>query len=151
MVLRSGPKAGYASFEAVNPDDGKTHEVFVSPRRMQAVARRGEHAIREMAWVVSEVLRKPGRIFEGIRWEEDCDSNSPIDEWLCYAGIPSVDFRTPDSDVRSDPRPGKIFLIFVNVERVAYNWRWEPIEDGTIDLPIGASDVSNPRFGKQVL
>lgn len=144
------PKRGYLSLDAVNPADGSHFEVWISRERAEAVAKRGRHAVCEMGYVVSEVLRKPRRVYEGVRWEGDQDRHRATDEWLCYIGLPTADFRTPDSDRPSQPGKGKLFLVFVNRDRIAYNWRWEPAAEGTVDVPCGQGD-SESRFGKQVL
>ena len=147
-VTRS--RAGYEAFDAIDPGEGTLFEVFVSHRRMGAVARRGIHAVMELAYVVSEVLRTPRRIYEGLRWEGDLDAPREPDEWLCYVGRPSADFRTPDSQDASPPRPDRLFLVFVNEERVAYNWRWEQAAENSEDEPMGMN-ATNPRFRRRVL
>ncbi len=35
------------------------------------------------------------------------------------------------------PRRGQVFLVFVNEDRVAYNWRWEQADPHKPDLPLG--------------
>jgi hypothetical protein len=41
----------------------------------------------------------------------------------------------------------RVFLAFVNTERIVYNWRWEPTDDDRRDLPIGYRD----RFRRNLL
>lgn len=68
--------------------------------------------------------------FEGIRSDEDEDRWGY--GWRCYCGIPEQSFRTDGSAAR--PYTGQVYLVFVNDEKVAYNWRWE------------TADLENPRL-----
>ena len=144
-------RQGYVSLSAIDPRDGAQFEVYVSPARMEAVAKRGMHAVLELTEVVTKGLTRPVRIYEGIRHDSDSDTHSEADDWLCYVAKPDKDYRTPGSEMPSPPREGRLFLVFVNSDRVAYTWRWELASQEEPDEPIGVSDLSNPRFVRRVL
>ena len=57
------------------------------------------------------------------------------EEWLCYAGTP----ETAYDHRRGDARPaweGEVFLVFVNDDRIVYNWRWEKADSRYRDRPL---------------
>lgn len=91
--------------------------------RLAWVARRGRGAVLEAAKTVPHVLLKPRMIFEGIRREDDEDQHGTSDGWRCYSGKPTVTYATEGQE-----RPAyeaEVFLVFINHDGVAYNWRWE--------------------------
>lgn len=73
-------------------------------------------------------------MFEGIRWEDD-DDGGAVDGWLCYCGKPKLAFASDGSAI--DPYEDEIFLVFVNAEGVAYNWRWEKCDEDDPTRPDG--------------
>jgi hypothetical protein len=54
-------------------------------------------------------------------------------------------FRQDGSE--APPWPGQVFLVFVNDEGVAYNWRWEKSDPSDPYVPEGHSE----RFRKRLL
>lgn len=48
---------------------------------------------------------------------------------------------------QAPPYPGQVFLVFVNDEKVAYNWRWEKSDPQDPDLPQGWQE----RFKQRLL
>src|SRR5208337_5504364 len=76
---------------------------------------------KECGIILPMIPQKPTAIFEGLRSEEDEDRWGY--GWRCYCGIPEQSFRPDGSSARS--YPGQVYLVFVNDEKVAYNWRWE--------------------------
>lgn len=137
----------YAYLEAVNPDDGKLYTVKLNHRRMQQMTRRGIGAVLEMAHVVPEVLTNPKAIFEGLRRDEDekYDNDYSIG-WLCYVGIPSLAYCSDGREVES--WENEMFLVYINDEKVVYNWRWEKAVVDDIDV---WSQGPQRRFEKRVL
>ncbi len=79
------------------------------------------------------ILEQPTAIFEGLRRDEDEDKWGS--GWRCYCGRPTQSYRS-DGSV-SPPYPGQIYLVFVNDERVAYNWRWKKADLDRPNLPAG--------------
>jgi hypothetical protein len=65
--------------------------------------------------------------------------------WRCYCGVPEQSFRSDGSPGR--PYPGQVYLVFVNDEGVAYNWRWEKADPDQPSLPM---DHEN-RFKRRLL
>jgi len=129
--------------EAVNPIDGKTCQVQISFDRMQAVGRRSLGHAKECAYIVPMILQQPTAVFEGLLRDEDEDRRGQ--GWRCYCGIPDVSYRQDGS--QSPPYPGQVYLVFVNDENVAYNWRWEKSDPRDTSLP----DRYATRFKKRLL
>lgn len=119
------------TLEAIDPDTGRVCGVMISYDRMRAVATRGMGAAKEAGELVPYILRSPAAIFEGLRDERDEDPKGC--GFRCYCGIPSTAFCTDGSARR--PYPGKVFLVFVNDQSVAYNWRWDKSDPGDPRLP----------------
>lgn len=89
------------------------------------LARLGLSHLLDARDIVPGVLEQPAVIFEGLRWEGDEDRDRP--GWRCYCGTPS--FRHDDRGTKVGPYPDQVFVVFVNDERVAYNWRWERAQE----------------------
>jgi hypothetical protein len=106
--------------------------VQISFDRMQTVGRRSLGHGMECGHIVPAILQRPTAIFEGIRWDEDEDPKGV--GWRCYCGIPEHSYRTDGSEGR--PYRGQVYLVFVNVEGVAYNWRWEKADPDDPSLPV---------------
>jgi hypothetical protein len=129
--------------EAVDPEHGGRCTVQFSYRRLTTVARRSPGHARQCAFIVPQVLQRPTAIFEGLRRDEDEDPRGV--GWRCYCGVPDHAYTT---DGRSrDPWPGQVFLVFVNHEGVAYNWRWERHASDDPRLP----EDHQRRFRKRLL
>jgi len=92
---------------------------------------------------VPMILQRPTAIFEGIRRDEDEDRQGF--GWRCYCGIPDQGFLQDGTPVR--PFPGQLYVVFVNDERVAYNWRWEKADSDNPRLPRD----HETRFRKRLL
>lgn len=120
------PRRGYEKIPAIDPLDGKVTEVYVSHARMDAVAKRGMGAAKDLAWSEREVLIAPKAVFRGVREEGES-------HWLCYVGIPKHSYIA-DGFTRP-PRVGRVYLVFVNDEGVAYHGRWEECDSNNKDLP----------------
>ena len=131
------------SIAAVNPADGKTCEVLISYDRIQTVGRRSLGQAKEYAYIVPEILQHPTAIFEGLRADEDEPRRGA-------AGAATAEFpSTPISrtEHRCDLSGGKVYLVFVNDEGVAYNWRWEKSDPDNLRLPRD----HEARFRKRLL
>jgi hypothetical protein len=129
--------------EAVDPRTGKSTRVQIAHHRMHTVGMRSLGHAKECAFLVPMILQHPTAIFEGLRRDEDEDPRGV--GWLCYCGSPTVAY-----DREGVPRPpyaGQVFLVFVNDERVAYNWRWEKADPEDPRLPIDYG----VRFKRKVL
>ena len=89
------------------------------------------------------ILQRPKAIFEGLRRDEDEDPRSV--GWRCYCGIPDSSYRRDGTETA--PYSNQVYLVFVNEDGVAYNWRWEKADADNLNLPVGYQN----RFKKQVL
>lgn len=131
------------TLQAVNPADGKSCEVMISFDRMQAVARRGMNHAKECAFLVPFALQSPTAIFEGIRTDEDEDRHGV--GWRCYCCVPDHSYR--QDGTKGPSYRNQVFLVFVNENGIAYNWRWEKADPDNPSLPVGHAD----RFKKRAL
>jgi hypothetical protein len=95
-----------------------------------------------MAEVVPQVLQQHGPVGEGLRRDEDEDARGV--GWRCSCGLPDRS-STPDGE-RCPPRRERVFLVFVNADRVAYNWRWEPADPDDRTLPRDLEDRFRRRL-----
>lgn len=132
MADKEGSRRKFLTLQAINPVDGKMGEVLVSFERMQAVGRRSMGHAKECGINVPLILQQPTAIFEGLRQDEDEDRRGV--GWRCYCGIPEHAYCS-DGTSRS-PYPGQVFLVFVNEDSVAYNWRWERADPDDPSLPL---------------
>jgi len=98
---------------------------------------------KETAFNVPHVLQSPTAIFEGLKQEEDEDPRG--EGWLCYCGLPPHSYSESGAEV--PPWRGHVYLVFVNREWVAYNWRWEKSDSMSPMLPIKHGE----RFKKSLL
>jgi len=142
MAKKGDSRREYITLAAAEPD-GTAGHVQISFDRMQAVARRSLGQAKECAFIVPGILQKPSAIFEGLRRDEDEDRSGF--GWRCYCGIPERAFRADGSE--APPYPGQVYLVFVNDERIAYNWRWERAAPDDPGAPVGYEE----RFRKRLL
>ncbi|MDP6354922.1 MAG: hypothetical protein QF473_07475 [Planctomycetota bacterium] len=139
MAHDSKERRGYASFSAIHPDEG-TWDILVSKERAMFMAKMfGESGVKETTQTVPNSLADPLAIFEGMRRpvkDEDEDA------WLCYVARPKARYWQGNTLQTSSER---VFLVHVNEDRIAYNWRWEKTDPNDSDLPV---DYEN-RFAKR--
>ena len=91
----------------------------------------GIGAVKEVGMAVKSVLEEPTAIYRGILRDAD-DDRGQTEGWLCYVGKPLAryDFESGEQIAT----PGRVLLVFVNIDRVYYQHRWEeedPDEPGT--------------------
>lgn len=65
--------------------------------------------------------------------------------WLCYVGRPALCFEDDGRSV--PPHQGRVFLVFVTDEWVAYNWYWYAADARQATLPEGHAE----RFREKLL
>lgn len=128
---------------ALDPETGEMAEVFISYDRMQSVGRRSLGHAKECGYVVPAILQAPTAVFEGLT--QDVDEDRRGYGWRCYVGIPHRAYGIDGSE--RAPYPGQVYLVFVNEDRVAYNWRWEKADADDPKLPAG----HERRFRKRLL
>lgn len=133
-------RKGYCSIAAIDPADGRPWHVLVSHEKMDHIYKRGKGAVSELTDSVSWGLLHPKAVFQGVREEGE-------DTWLCYTSIPPHAYDHKDGRRVKPPWAGQVFLVFVNGDRVVYNWRWEKADLADPGLPAGYKN----RFRKRVL
>jgi hypothetical protein len=144
MADKEDSRRQYLTLQAIEPKDGTLScEVLISYDRMQAVARRSLGHAKECGLIVPAILQTPTAIFEGLRRDEDEDRWGF--GWRCYCGVPEHSYRQDGAEGKS--YPGQVYLVFVNDERVAYNWRWERADPDDPKLPLG----HETRFKRRLL
>lgn len=137
----------FAPFTAIDPESGTRIEVHVTEDRAKWIASKGKGAVMEMAHTVKEVLAAPKAIYDGIRWDEDQDrGNKTADGWVCYCGHPRFYYEPNNTQPQSSGNK-EVFLVFVNKDRIVYQWRWEDADEDGTGLPRG----HHARFCKKVL
>lgn len=143
MSEQNPSRRGYLSVQALSPDDGAICEIFISHDRMQAVGRRSLGHAKECGYIVPAILQSPTAVFEGLRRDEDEDRTGA--GWRCYCGIPEHAYHRDGAQTR--PYRGQVYLVFVNDDAVAYNWRWEKADPDDAALP----ENHQTRFRKRLL
>lgn len=143
MTENNDSRRRHLAMQAVNPNDGTlTAEVLIAYDRMQTVGKRSMGHAKECGIIVPMILQKPTAIFEGLTHDEDEDRRGV--GWRCYCGIPDESYRADGT-----PRPayaGQVYLVFVNEDRIAYNWRWEKADPDNPNLPIGHATRSRKKL-----
>lgn len=143
MAEPDASRRKYITLQAVEPKDGTlTCEVLISFDRMQTVGKRSMGHAKECAYIVPMILQQPSAIFEGLRRDEDEDRWGY--GWRCYCGVPDRAYNA-DGSQRS-AYPGQIYVVFVNDEKVAYNWRWEKADPDNPTLPVDHDERFKQRL-----
>ena len=143
MDEKGRSRRDYLTLQAIDPVDGKPCEVLISFDRMQAVGRRSMGQAKECGYIVPAILQKPSAIFEGLCRDEDEDTRGV--GWRCYCGIPEHAYHKDGTETA--PYRNQVFVVFVNDDGVAYNWRWEKADPDKPTLPLDYQT----RFKTQVL
>ena len=135
---------------AVDPVTGKLDMVVtLSMDRLRYISQRGNKADLLRATLVDNALAHPKAIFKGIRFEEDEKHSCHSPGWLCYCGYPPNDYRYPGE--MTAPPIRKVFLVFVNEDRIAYNWGWERADSDAWDEGKRFPSNYQTRFQEYVL
>jgi len=138
----SPSRRDYLTIKAYDPATKGEIDVYLSHARLLAVGRRSKGQILEAAEVVPQVLQCRGSVFEGFRSDEDEDKRGV--GWRCYCGVPDRSY-SPDGE-RCPPRRGQVYLVFVNEDRVVYNWRWEKADPDDPQVPQGVENRFTRRL-----
>ena len=131
-------RAGTSKTWGIDPHDGTRWDIRVSNKRMDLIVKRSVGQAEELAHVMPQVLQCPDAIFQGLREEGE-------DDWLCYCGTPDCAYTKEGA--QTPGRPGQVYLVFVNADRVAYRSWWEKWDDDNHKNPCNYET----RFRKQVL
>lgn len=141
--IKEKKRRGYYSVDAVDPHDGKLWELLISEKKAKWTAAQGEGRTKELCHTVRGVLSSPSAIYRGVRFAElDVDDDS----WFCYVGRPrqAYDHKTGKAVPAWE---NEVFLVFVNEDRVVYNWSWYTSDTDNPALPLG----HEARFAEKVI
>lgn len=134
----------YLTIAAINPDDGKTYELLLSYEKIRRVGTRSIGQAKECGEIVHYALQHPIHIYEGLCRDED-ENISECAGWRCYCCMPPHAYNKEGQKI--PPWKNNVFLVFVNSDRVAYNWYWAKCDK---DDPQRPEDYV-VRFAKEVL
>ncbi|MBC7853846.1 MAG: hypothetical protein IAF94_10450 [Pirellulaceae bacterium] len=119
-------RRGFHVFPAIDPHDGKGWQIRFDLEELRRRKITSAGRLQEIAQVATEILLFPTCIFQGLRGEREAS-------WLCYAGVPSQAFTNAGASIPT--WPGQVYLVYVNAERVAYDYRWERADSTDRDRP----------------
>jgi hypothetical protein len=120
------------TIKAFDPVTGGEMDIYISHQRLQAVGKRSRGQVMEAAFVIPQVLQQQGPVFEGLCTDTDEDRRGV--GWRCYCGVPDRSYTAEGE--KCPPRRGQVYLVFVNEDHVAYNWRWEQADPNNPNLPL---------------
>ena len=134
----------YLEINVVEPISGQTQTVLISYDRLHnSIKKRGMGEIMCAGHTVPHVLQNPTAVFERLCLDDDEDTRGY--GWRCYSGIPEHDYSIDGREL--EPRSDRVFVVFVNTEFVAYNWRWVKCDPFDSRLPI----KHKTRFKRKLL
>jgi len=136
---------------ALNPDTKQLDlQVVIRDQRIQGILDRGNKAdAYTAAYTLSETLKNPDAIFEGLKRDDDEPRGSDTSSgWLCYVHRPA---RRYNDKGGADATPnGWLFLAFVNDDQIVYNWTWEKADTNALTRGEYLPDDYEHRFAKRV-
>ncbi len=133
-------RKGYFSIESIG-DDGKAITAFVSRELVSNVlAKRGEWMTKQLQHLVPIALKSPDAIFEGLRDKHDLWRAHILNKRFTFNFI-----GTPAR--RVEPKTGTVFVVYLNADRVVYNWA---VVENDKDDPRFPENFEK-RFGKERL
>ena len=133
----------YLTRQAIDPSDGTEYDILISYNRIQGLGRISRGHTMECAYNMPYVLLHPTAIFEGLCQEEDEDGRGV--GWRCYCGSPEC--RYLKDGTPEERKPKRVFVVSINHEKVAYNWRWTKCSEDDEKLPMG----HGTRFKRRLL
>jgi mRNA interferase MazF len=110
--------------------------------KLEATDRRSLGHAKECGCSVPEILQNPTAVFQGLRSDAEEDPHGV--GWRCYCGIPTNSYRADGTAGR--PYAERVYLVFVNDESIAYNWRWEKADPDDGTLPVGYAERFKERL-----
>jgi hypothetical protein len=144
MAKMTGTRREALSVMAVLPDDGTAIKVTLSHAKLMSVAKRGRGAVLEAAQLVPYTLQRPEAIFRGLRQDTDEPRGSGTG-WLCYCSKPVCAYHRDGTKIAA--YDNEVFLVFINADKVVYQWYWHPSDPDDPNLP---ADHHN-RFKERAL
>src|SRR5947207_1950344 len=89
-------------------------------------------------FTIEAVLQEPVVIFEGLH-------KAGFDHGFCYCGVPKMRYTGEDGST-AQAHPGVLFAIFVNRDRIIFEFGWERMDGDKFDYP----ENSESRFTSRV-
>jgi hypothetical protein len=133
-----------ATYLAIDPETFQlSKRVMIRHKRLQYVAQQSLGASLEVDYLVKETLEKPLHVYQGLRFDRDEDKFEG-QGWRCYCSAP--EYRFKENGEQANARYGFVYLVFVNSDSIAYNWRWE---EGDANDNRQPTDFLN-RFSKKL-
>ncbi|MDQ3622639.1 MAG: hypothetical protein M3463_09145 [Verrucomicrobiota bacterium] len=126
---------GYLTVTGLHPSGTGTATFKIPSSAVEHFQRHGPGHKFFDALLIADVVKAPAAIFKGLKREEQ-------EGGICYAGIPPR--RYQDHHITVPPRPGMTFAVFMNANKVIFEWRWEKADPGKPEYPINSSE----RFEK---
>jgi hypothetical protein len=124
---------GYETLEGLAPDGTGSREFFVSKQQIEHVLKYGPESKFYELFSVSDTLKCPSIIAEGLKREG-------YENALCYIAKPK---RYGDG-WNSPASPKMVFLVCMTDEFKVFEWRWEPEDADRLNCPKNAKQ----RFTK---
>ena len=120
--------------QALNPKTKQLDwEFVVRHERIQGILRKNNKAdIYTVIYTLSAALREPDAIFEGLRFDDDEPRHCDNEGWLCYAYHPAN--RYNEYGAAYETPKNRIFLVFINDEKIVYNWAWEKADSNSLAI-----------------
>lgn len=142
---QAGTRRQALTIEAVGPVDGKLIAATVDQRKLFACRDRSIGQLKEAAFIVPKILKKPTAIFQGLKRDDDEPRTASDEGWLCYCGTPEMAYNQDGDEIAA--HKGEVFLVFVSSELVVYNWYWYRCDRDNPDLPEDYGE----RFDRRAL
>ena len=135
---------------ALNPETKLPDlKVEIRGKRLSGLGRRENKAdIYTAAYTLPETLENPDAVFEGLRFDDDEPRSCNSPGWLCYAKHPARRYKN-DGSAFETPK-NQIFLVFVTVDKMVYNWAWDDADENALVHGEYMPDDYENRFAQQV-
>lgn len=135
-------KRFHKTVQACDPHDGGVWDVLIASDKIAWAGQNGWGHAHDLAFLVPWSLLNIKQMYRGVR-----DDEREIDEdsWLCYVAAPSF-AHDHKRKVKVAAWPNQVFLVFVNAQRVAFNWYWCKCDAYDPDAPLDCDS----RFKEKV-
>jgi hypothetical protein len=116
---------GYCYLDGKNPDGDGDVTFRIAKKQVDHFREHGPAHMYHALKSVQEVLKAPSVIFEGLKRPDK-------ENGLCYCGTPR---RYLNEDIEAPPPPGKVFTVYIDKNRVIFEWRWDKADEFQPNFP----------------
>jgi hypothetical protein len=118
--------------EGLHPDGQPGACFFIGKRELELIRKTGPRWKYEDARFITEAVRDPDVIFEGLKRHDQQDN-------LCYSVRPTID---PDDEDSGLPKYHYVFLVFVSLHMgyVIFDWEWREEDPERPGYPLNWQD-----------